>query len=139
MPNSRKTNTPAIARLLGALCLASLTLFFVSACQWAQDGWDAVWECGIKSEMNRNAANLAKLRVGMSKEEVRKIMGEPVAGCYEKPNVWYYYLRPRWQDFAVTRDECAPVVFDDDGFLVGWGSEYYKANYEFSTWAAMRN
>ena len=35
--------------------------------------------CACK-EMETNMANLAKIRVGMDKEQVLKIMGPPVAG-----------------------------------------------------------
>lgn len=113
-----------LAAILFAACaLAAL----VSSCQWF-----------VQGEIDRNTENLAKLRVGMSKDEVKGVMGEPLTKeSYNIPNVWFYYTRPRWQDGVATRDECTPVVFDEDGQLAGWGNQYYKANYEFTTWPAM--
>ena len=113
------------AALLCAICaLASL----LCSCQWY-----------VQGEVDRNTENLAKLRVGMNKAEVKQIMGEPLTNeVYNKPDVWFYYTHPRWQDGAATSDECTPVVFDEDGQLVGWGSQYYKANYEFTTWSASK-
>lgn len=90
--------------------------------------------CGF-SEMSRNNANLKQLKAGMSKDEVLNIMGEPLKNeVYNTDKVWYYYTDTKWSDGRNTRDECTPVVFDDDGKLLGWGQEYYKVNYDFKNW-----
>ena len=114
----------AIASCFGALA------FLSCSCEW----YDYIWEPTIRGEMDRNKANLAKLRVGMSKEEVKAVMGEPLKEKFCTDRVWYYYSEPRWQDGAATHDECTPLVFDEDGFLAGWGVKYYKDNYEFNMW-----
>lgn len=80
--------------------------------------------CGYFSKFD-NFENSAKLRVGMTKDEVRNIMGEPEDEVYSKPDVWFYYIETRWHDGLVTEDECMPVVFKD-GKLIGWGKEYYN-------------
>lgn len=114
---------------LAAAVFALMALALLSSCQWF-----------VQDEIDRNAANLSKLRVGMTKEEARQIMGEPlVKEAYNSPNLWFYYVRPRWQDGAATKDECAPLVFDEDGLLAGWGQDYYKAHCEFTTWPAIYN
>ncbi|MDD3118818.1 MAG: DUF3192 domain-containing protein [Victivallales bacterium] len=73
-----------------------------------------------------------QLRVGMTKNEVLNIMGEPIRGKqYCTPNIWFYYIETRWAwDFQSTRDECLPIVFQD-GKIIGWGQEYYKRNVLF--------
>ena len=77
----------------------------------------------------QNRDNAMQLRNGMTKEEVLKIMGEPIRGKpYCTPDIWFYYVETKWWwDFQSTRDECLPVVFKD-GKIVGWGVEYYKRN-----------
>ena len=91
----------------------------------------AMWD-----EIDRNRENLKKLRVGMTKDEVLKIMGEPMKDqVYCNSKHWFYYTRTCWSDGMATRDECTPLVFSDDGLLLGWGLEYYKANYSLAVWS----
>lgn len=79
--------------------------------------------CSFK-EINRNLENSAKLRVGMTKEQVLDIMGEPLRdAAFHEENVWYYFVRINWYDFLYTRDECMPLVFVNDK-LAGWGNEF---------------
>ena len=80
--------------------------------------------CGIGTQYD-NFENAAKLRVGMSKAQVRTIMGEPLNAVFAKPDVWYYYIETRWHDGQETIDEWMPVVFKQ-GKLAGWGNDYYK-------------
>ena len=88
------------------------------------------------SVIDTNRENLAKLRVGMTKEEVRKIMGEPMSKeVYNTSNHWFYYTRTRWSDGMATRDECTPLVFDEFGILRGWGTVFYKDNYNLTAWS----
>ena len=77
------------------------------------------------SEQARNFENSAKLRVGMTREQVLAIMGKPLDAVFSKPDVWYYYIETRWHDGQETIDECMPLVFKK-GKLAGWGNDYYK-------------
>ena len=84
--------------------------------------------CSFK-EINRNLDNSKKLRVGMNKEQVLKIMGEPLRdAAFHEENVWYYFVRINWYDGLYTRDECMPLVFVNDK-LAGWGNEF-KARFD---------
>lgn len=90
----------------------SLVLFTVilSGCSW--------------SEINRNVENSKQLRVGMTKEQVLQIMGEPLkSASFHEENVWHYFVRINWYDGLYTRDECMPLVFKDNK-LIGWGNEF---------------
>lgn len=90
----------------------SLVLFVVvlSGCSW--------------SEINRNIENSKQLRVGMTKEQVLQIMGEPLTkAAFHEENVWHYFVRINWYDGLYTRDECMPLVFKDNQ-LIGWGNEF---------------
>ena len=80
--------------------------------------------CGINSQYG-NFENSAQLRVGMTKEQVIQIMGEPLDVTFAQPDVWYYYINTRWNDGQTTIDECMPVVFKNSK-LVGWGNSYYN-------------
>ncbi len=84
--------------------------------------------CSFK-EINRNLDNSKKLRVGMNKEQVLSIMGEPLRdAAFHEENVWYYFVRINWYDGLYTRDECMPLVFVNDK-LAGWGNEF-KARFD---------
>ena len=87
--------------------------------------------CGYFSQFS-NTEHARQLRVGMSKEEVLALMGEPIRGKqYCKPDIWFYYVETRWfWDCQSTRDECMPVVFKD-GKVAGLGVEYYKSHILF--------
>ena len=92
--------------------------------------------CGnLDKEIVRNRGNLPKLRLGMTKDEVRAVMGNPVTGQkYCRPNIWFYYTDCKWSDSMITADECTPVVFDKDGKVCGWGREYYKNHFLTASW-----
>ncbi len=77
-------------------------------------------------EASRNAGNLEKVSVGMTKDQVREIMGEPVQEKYSLDNVWFYFTRVCWMDGLITRDECTPLVFNEEGILRGIGYPYYQ-------------
>ncbi|MBE6408007.1 MAG: DUF3192 domain-containing protein [Lentisphaerae bacterium] len=78
------------------------------------------------SEAHRNSENLKQVSVGMTKDQVREIMGEPVQEKYSLDNVWFYFTRVCWMDGQVTRDECTPLVFNEEGVLKGIGYPYYQ-------------
>lgn len=74
----------------------------------------------------RNRQNAEKLKIGMTKDEVVAIMGEPIKDeRYCKPDVFFYYADPQWSDGNMTSDECMPLVFEKDK-LVGMGKDFYK-------------
>ena len=80
---------------------------------------------GCGTTAGENFENSSRLRVGMTKEQVKEIMGEPLQENFSKPDVWYYYIETRWHDGQNTIDECMPVVFKNNK-LAGWGNAYYK-------------
>ena len=103
---------------------------------------------------SENKANLIKISIGMTKEEVLKIMGTaPKKGNYwideyavvENPSksetvegkeatfeVIYYFTsaieeRGRWNRSEPRYDELTPLLFKD-GKLAGWGADFVKEN-----------
>lgn len=84
--------------------------------------------CATKEGCNKdkNLSNLPNLRVGMTKEQVLKVMGSPIQSeSYAKPDYWYYFTNTIWYDNLVTEDECTILVFEK-GILKGWGNRYYS-------------
>ena len=73
----------------------------------------------------RNVENSRNLRVGMTKNEVLEVMGEPIRDeKFCEPDLWFYYIEMVWGDGLVTPEECLPLVFAD-GKLIGWGNDFY--------------
>ena len=98
----------------GALALGVLlTLVFSAGCATP---WDTAAD---------NIRRSRDLRVGMTKNEVLAVMGEPIRDeIFCKPDLWYYYIETVWFDGLVTEDECMPLIFEE-GKLVGWGNDFY--------------
>lgn len=90
-----------------------------------------------------NRILLTKLNIGMSAEDVTKLMGEePLSSDINQPYrtetsplsngtnalIWFYYSDIKTSDGAITDDELTPVVFEK-GEVVGWGWTYLDSNY----------
>ena len=105
---------PRIRFRLPALLLAAAVLLASAGC--ALNPWYTA---------SRNIDNSKRLRVGMTKNEVLEVMGEPLADeIFCTPDCWYYYIEPVWVDGLTTEEECMPLVFED-GKLVGWGRGFF--------------
>lgn len=95
--------------------------------------------CGYY-EAQENTAKLSDIRVGMTRAQVRAVMGDPPDEPFQDPDVWFYYTSPKWYDGYVTSDECTPFVFDrDEDRLNGFGYDYLKAHDPVDEWNANRS
>lgn len=104
-----------------------IALLFFSSCS-TLDKYDPGF-----IERNQNNENLKKIEIGMTKQQVVQIMGNPLVDeKYNTPNIWFYYTDWDWADCARTKMECTPLVFQD-GVLVGKGRAYYW-NYLHRDW-----
>ncbi|OGV55669.1 MAG: hypothetical protein A2017_03040 [Lentisphaerae bacterium GWF2_44_16] len=107
-----------VFHLFNVIAITSL----LCGCEYCSTGY---WQA------KSNSDKLNNLRLGMNKEQVIQVMGEPLKNqVYNKPNTWYYYTQIKWSDTIVSRDECTPIFFKG-GVLVGWGEQYYKNKVEF--------
>jgi len=88
--------------------------------------------CTSCSSISTNRKKLLKIEVGMTKQQVLDIMGEPLKfETYHEPNIWFYHTKAKWMDTIITRDECTPIVFDNMEMVSGWGYDFYKKNVLF--------
>ena len=83
----------------------------------------------VQRAIKRNNNNLMELKAGMSKEQVRSIMKDPERSeGYPWGSAWLYRT-------AITKgisggiygtvdSDYTPVVFNDEGNLVGWGRNF---------------
>ena len=83
----------------------------------------------VQRAIKRNNNNLMELKAGMSKEQVRSIMRDPERSeGYPWGSAWLYRT-------AITKgisggiygtvdSDYTPVVFNDEGNLVGWGRNF---------------
>lgn len=84
---------------------------------------------------DKNRTTLAKLSLGMSKDQVMILMGaadfsesylQQSAGQADKEVLVLFYRTQRTQsDGKTTKDECTPVVLSNH-VLVGWGDTAYN-------------
>jgi hypothetical protein len=100
-----------------------------------------------------NKSNLAKLSVGMTKDEALKVMGtspqkggyidsygvinnpcksETIQGKNGPYDAVYYFTDPQetrdqWEKSEITYDEMTALLFQD-GKLAGWGKKFLKEN-----------
>lgn len=82
--------------------------------------------CGTSTQQK-----LTMLEVGMSKQAVVSIMGQPkTSDAYGSLEIWYYYATVRLSSVlaaaaegAATEQKDVPVAFED-GRVVGWGEPF---------------
>ena len=81
--------------------------------------------------MDKNNKALLSLEIGMSKQQVLEVMGDPdLNEAYKSLHgksvaIFFYYTERKSRDHVIIKDETTPVVFEK-GELIGWGSEFYE-------------
>jgi len=108
-------------KVLTAVALATL----VSSCEYCNWAY-------FEGEDTRE--KMSKIRIGMTKQEILDLLGQPLKDeKFNKPDVWFYYTNVRWGDSLSAREESTPVVFSE-GYVIGWGNDFYQKEYEFKDW-----
>ena len=80
---------------------------------------------GIAAAANRD--NLNKLEVGMTKSDVRDIMGKPHQREADMEYEWWFYLtnnRDLIYGTFYREEDYTPLAFKDEK-LIGWGRNFY--------------
>lgn len=88
--------------------------------------------CACK-EMETNMANLAKIRVGMDKEQVLKIMGPPLQVRLTAATRFFIItpIRGGWT-VSSHATNVLQFAFDDYGKVIGWGPAFNTGVYDTS-------
>lgn len=79
----------------------------------------------VQNTAKRNNAALLTLRVGMSKAEVQKAMGQPERSeGYHWGSAWLYRTAMTSGVYGTADSDFTPVVFDSKDILAGWGRNF---------------
>jgi len=120
--------------------LVIFLLITLSGCTGSQ-AWYSIRTRETIVEGSKNRQNIAKLKIGMTQDEVIAIMGQPYKteaySSGDKGSVFLLYRTEGWnastwppqQD---TDNQFSPLCFEDNK-LVGWGRNFYiekKKSYE---------
>ena len=80
----------------------------------------------VQSEILRNNKNLMTLRIGMTQEQVLQNMGQPERSeGYQWGSAWLYRTAMTRGIYGTANSDFTPVVFDENGKLVGWGRNFF--------------
>lgn len=80
----------------------------------------------IQSEISLNNQNLLTLKIGMRQGQVQQHMGQPERSeGYEWGSAWLYRTAMTSGVYGTTDSDFTPVVFDENGKLVGWGRNFF--------------
>ena len=81
---------------------------------------------GVQSSIKRNNDALVALRVGMTKDEVLKVMGKPERSeGYQWGAAWLYRTAMTSGIYGTSDSDFTPVVFDESEKLAGWGRNFF--------------
>lgn len=126
-----------IKRNLIAVAFLGVASLGLSGCVVNVGDGESDWDRSESWEkvQDKNRSNLAKLSLGMSKDQVMTLMGvsdlsesylQQSAGQAEKEVLVLFYRTQRsHSDGKTTKDECTPVVLSNH-VLVGWGDTAYN-------------
>jgi outer membrane protein assembly factor BamE (lipoprotein component of BamABCDE complex) len=80
----------------------------------------------IQGDISRNNRGLMMLNIGMTKEQVMNQMGEPERSeGYAWGSAWLYRTAMTSGVYGTADSDFTPVVFDENGQLVGWGRNFF--------------
>jgi hypothetical protein len=88
----------------------------------------------VQQTIKRNNDALLSIKVGMTKDEVLKVMGKPERSeGYQWGSVWLYRTAMTSGIYGTSDSDFTPVVFDESDKLAGWGRNFFTErvkNYE---------
>jgi len=80
----------------------------------------------LQDDISGNNKNLMTLRIGMTKEEVIQHMGQPERSeGYQWGSAFLYRTAMTSGIYGTADSDFTPVVFDENGKLVGWGRNFF--------------
>ncbi|QYK02507.1 DUF3192 domain-containing protein [Shewanella psychrotolerans] len=116
-----------------SLVLLGATSVALSGCVLNIGDGEGNWDNANSWEriQDQNRANLAKLSIGMSRDQVMTLMGtadfnEAYIKQDKEISVLYYRTQRTKGDGTTTKDECTPIVLANNA-VVGWGEKAYHS------------
>lgn len=107
------------------MVLAGMLIMTLAGCAITVNDGDSKREADWRERQEHNRHEIARLEIGMSREEVRDRLGRPdISEAFTREGadyrILYYRTQHNRSDGKTTRDETTPLVFRD-GRLEGWG------------------
>lgn len=102
--------------------------FVAAVVSWYPDSPDKMdW----KDREEFNKVQIAKLELGVSRQEILALLGSPDISEAKKEGtsriqVMFYRTQHKKSDGITTQNECTPLLFEDD-VLVAWGDGAYQS------------
>ncbi|MEW6110449.1 MAG: DUF3192 domain-containing protein [Nitrospirota bacterium] len=80
----------------------------------------------IQSTIKQNNENLLLMKIGMTQEETRKLMGSPERSeGYAWGSAWLYRTAMTSGVYGTSDSDFTPIVFGPDGKVIGWGRNFF--------------
>lgn len=109
-----------------AFALAIMMSFMLSGCGVGSPMHKTATYNRLQSEILRNNNNLMTIKIGMTQEQVLQHMGQPERSeGYKWGSAWLYRTAMTSGIYGTADSDFTPVVFDENGKLVGWGRNFF--------------
>lgn len=83
--------------------------------------------CSVKKTIANNNAALMKLKIGMTQEQVWKVIGRPERSeGYPWGSAWLYRTAMTSGIYGTADPDFTPVMFNKNTILHGWGRNYFE-------------
>ncbi len=80
----------------------------------------------VQSTISENNQKLLSMKIGMTQEETRALMGWPERSeGYEWGMAWLYRTAMTSGIYGTADSDFTPIVFDRNGKVVGWGRNFF--------------
>jgi outer membrane protein assembly factor BamE (lipoprotein component of BamABCDE complex) len=80
----------------------------------------------VQSTINENNEKLLRMKIGATQENVIQLMGTPERSeGYAWGSAWLYRTAMTSGIYGTADSDFTPVVFDQDGKVVGWGRNFF--------------
>ena len=81
----------------------------------------------VQSRIQKTNSALLDLQIGVSRAETRELLGQPERSeGYPWGTVWLYRTAMTSGIYGTADSDFTPVVFDQEGALIGWGRNYFE-------------
>jgi Protein of unknown function (DUF3192) len=80
----------------------------------------------LQSTIKEDNEKLLRMRIGMSQDDVLRLMGRPERSeGYAWGSAWLYRTAMTSGIYGTADPDFTPVVFDPAGKVIGWGRNYF--------------